>query len=271
MKSDLEEDAKAQLANAARLEGVCEAIGLPDLHPGKGYPIGAAVLSEKVVYPHLVGEDIGCGMSLVRTGIMASKQKAKKWHKKLLGLEGRAGPALEQFTKAPLQWPTGVGVAPVEELADVYLQRFGTVGRGNHFAEIQEVVEVQDPDTFSALNLDLNQLYLLVHSGSRNYGESVYEEYTRERGIQSVGMGTAEMARYMRGHDQACAYAKRSRAVIAYRLLSQLTSLDESWLSSGSACVLDVWHNFVEQLPDGRYVHRKGATPATLGVTVGPG
>jgi len=36
---------------------------MPDLHPGKGAPIGAAMAST-VLYPFLVGSDIGCGIAV---------------------------------------------------------------------------------------------------------------------------------------------------------------------------------------------------------------
>lgn len=41
-KSWIEGAAVQQLETAARLPGICAAAGLPDLHPGKGIPIGAA-------------------------------------------------------------------------------------------------------------------------------------------------------------------------------------------------------------------------------------
>ncbi|BFM10632.1 hypothetical protein R50072_07850 [Simiduia litorea] len=50
----LETDALDQLQRVAELPGMCAAFGLPDLHPGKGHPIGAAFVSRGVVYPHLV-------------------------------------------------------------------------------------------------------------------------------------------------------------------------------------------------------------------------
>lgn len=34
-------------------------VGMPDLHPGKGCPIGAACASDGIIYPHLVGNDVG--------------------------------------------------------------------------------------------------------------------------------------------------------------------------------------------------------------------
>ena len=41
----VEEEAMRQLNNAARLKGCVEAFGMPDLHPGKGIPIGAAIIT----------------------------------------------------------------------------------------------------------------------------------------------------------------------------------------------------------------------------------
>jgi release factor H-coupled RctB family protein len=51
---------------------------MPDLHPGKGIPIGAAVITQDIVYPELVDYDIGCGMSFIKTGIQANKMTSKR-------------------------------------------------------------------------------------------------------------------------------------------------------------------------------------------------
>ena len=50
--------------------------GMPDLHPGRGYPV-APPFSTGRLYPALIGGDIGCGMSLWSTGIDARKATAK--------------------------------------------------------------------------------------------------------------------------------------------------------------------------------------------------
>src|SRR4051812_5854165 len=57
----IEGEAVRQLEATARLLGMRLCVGMPDLHPGKGHPIGAAMVTSGVVYPHLVGGDIGCG------------------------------------------------------------------------------------------------------------------------------------------------------------------------------------------------------------------
>ena len=58
------------------------AVGLPDLHAGKS-PIGVAVLTEERFYPHLIGNDIGCGMGLFETNVKLKKFKQEKWVTKL--------------------------------------------------------------------------------------------------------------------------------------------------------------------------------------------
>src|SRR2546426_4005386 len=78
-KSWIEGEAVRQLYASAQLDGMRLAVGFPDLHPGKGAPVGAAFVSEGVIYPHLIGGDIGCGMSLWRTDLLRHKAKLDRW------------------------------------------------------------------------------------------------------------------------------------------------------------------------------------------------
>ena len=71
----LEDSAVQQLNTTAQLAGMVRVVGLPDLHPGRGYPVGAAFFSVGRFYPALVGNDIGCGMALWQTDILAGKAK----------------------------------------------------------------------------------------------------------------------------------------------------------------------------------------------------
>ena len=74
VKSWLEEEAVKQLrAVANSLPRVLVAVGMPDLHPGQGFPVGTAFASEGVIFPMLIGGDIGCGMSLVQTNLKNEK------------------------------------------------------------------------------------------------------------------------------------------------------------------------------------------------------
>ena len=139
--------------------------------------------------------------------------------------------------------------------------------------EIQEIYKVVDPELFKQLGMDQNELYILIHSGSRNLGEHIYCDYTKEHGINPVEKDSPEAILYLKEHDKAIAFGRRNRAVIAYRILSQIENIDPSWLTSGEPCVIDICHNFVEpiDISGPKFVHRKGATPSNKGFVVIPG
>src|SRR3954464_6417438 len=59
----IESNAVDQCHQVAAFDGMVHVAGMPDLHPGKGAPIGAAMTST-VLYPFLVGSDIGCGIAV---------------------------------------------------------------------------------------------------------------------------------------------------------------------------------------------------------------
>src|SRR5437762_11142920 len=61
--------------------------GFPDLHPGKGAPVGAAFVTEGVIFPHLIGGDIGCGMALFKTDLVRRDAKLDRWSKLPFDLE----------------------------------------------------------------------------------------------------------------------------------------------------------------------------------------
>ncbi|HCL5235409.1 TPA: RtcB family protein, partial [Salmonella enterica] len=82
----IEDSAIQQLYTTAKLTGMRRVIGMPDLHPGRGYPIGAAFFSRGRFYPALVGNDIGCGMALWQTDILGRKCNADKLEKRLASL-----------------------------------------------------------------------------------------------------------------------------------------------------------------------------------------
>ena len=84
----IEQAAIDQLKHNATLDGIERVVGLPDLHAGRGIAVGAAFWSRTHVYPHLVGNDIGCGMSLLQTSQMRRRFKPDAAEKRLTGLEG---------------------------------------------------------------------------------------------------------------------------------------------------------------------------------------
>ncbi len=76
-----------QLHTTANLPNMQRVVGMPDLHPGRGYPIGAAFFSVGRFYPALVGNDIGCGLALWKKDILPQKYNGDKFGKGFFGVD----------------------------------------------------------------------------------------------------------------------------------------------------------------------------------------
>lgn len=249
-KSWIEQQAIDQLHQTATLEGIERAVGLPDLHAGRGIPIGAAFWSRSHVYPHLVGNDIGCGMALWQTELPGRKFKLDKVVKKLTDLE--------------TPWP-GDHRARLEEAnlpAEFDGETLGTIGGGNHFAEFQCVDSIVDEAVFREHGLDDERVLLLVHSGSRGLGQAVLQEHINRFNKQGLGVNSEAFNGYRNQHDQAMSWAELNRDIIAERFLGRLGAQADR--------KLDIFHNSVTRHNDG-WLHRKGAAPADKGLVVIPG
>ena len=61
----MESDAIAQLVKVAALPQCLKAVGMPDLHQGRGIPVGAAFAFCGEIRPALIGGDAGCGVTLI--------------------------------------------------------------------------------------------------------------------------------------------------------------------------------------------------------------
>lgn len=250
-ESWIEGDALQQLAITATLPGITRAVGLPDLHPGKGIPIGAAFLSNEIIYPHLVGNDIGCGMALWGTNLPARKFKLDKSVKKLSGFEDPWG----GDSAAEL---TGIGLPQ-----DLWPYALGTIGSGNHFAEFQKIETVHDEDAIQASGLTDGNVMLLIHSGSRGLGEHILRGHVDRFKSRGLTSGTLEFETYVTKHNQAVTWAGLNREIIARRFLNALGLSGEKHL--------DITHNSVTPYDSGGWLHRKGAAPSDSGLVVIPG
>ena len=257
IKSDaswIEGEAIRQLETTAKLDGIVAAVGMPDLHPGKGHPIGAAFVSKGTAHPHLVGNDIGCGMALWQTDITARRIKLDKFVKRLDGLDGPWDGDVEgRIEQAALP----------QNLAGPSL---GTIGGGNHFAELQRVDNVEDQDGFAAIGLDRERALLLVHSGSRGLGEAILRAHVDRYRAAGLATDGDAFAAYIEAHNEAVAWASVNRAVIAERFLDCLGGTGKRRL--------DLCHNSVTPVGDRArdlWLHRKGAAPSNEGPVVIPG
>ena len=250
----VEGESLRQLDASAELAGMQAVVGMPDLHPGKGGPVGAAFLSRGWIHPALVGGDVGCGMQLSALDLPVRKLRPERVATMLDGLDR----PWEGDVKA---W---LGARGVEETP--YDLALGTPGRGNHMIEVQSVHEVVDGAALSLLGIDPAMACLLVHSGSRGLGESVLHGHAARFGAAGVRTESAEASGYMQSHDHAVRWARANRDLCTLRTCQAL--------GAEASPVLDLCHNSVtaETFSGCRcWLHRKGAAPSDSGYVVIPG
>lgn len=228
-----------QLLATANLPNMVKVVGMPDLHPGQGYPIGAAYLSAELIYPALIGSDIGCGMGFWQTEIALNKLSIDK-------LERRIGNIDQPIRRGNYN--------------------LGTIGGGNHFAELQKVSKIYDESLFDSYQLSPKFLFLLVHSGSRGLGHAILQNQLARSGYLGLPEDSIEAKTYLSKHNDALEFAELNRQTVAERILHNLHT-------QGRA-ILNVHHNFLEKVDyagKNGWLHRKGASPANKGLVIIPG
>lgn len=269
----IEPEAVDQLARVAASPGCRCAVGLPDLHPGPGVPIGAAFEIDRV-RPELVGSDAGCGVRLaIYERLKASGDALERRvreatdeaplgevdHEEALELVWERGPAglaslagvpealAELAAREPELSPPG---RPLPDEMRLCAQALGTIGGGNHFAELSLVGSVVDGAAASRLALQRGRAALVVHSGSRGLGRMLADRW--------VGRDPSEG--YLAELEGCVRFARANRLVIGWQLAAAAgVGRADKLLAS-----LDVVHNTVVPSAHG-FVHRKGAAPAGAG------
>ena len=191
---------------------------MPDVHAGKGCVIGyTANLTDKVV-PNLIGLDIGCGILCTNLGKFSpSFDKLDKFILRSIpyGFERNKRASKDDFETEFIR--------ELEEACDVlgikfaeHLKGVGSLGGGNHFIEIAEDSE--------------KNKWLLIHSGSRNFGLQV-ATWHQNKAIsinKEKGTGIAKHFTYLEGSDReeyirhmkvAQWYARLNRREMTSRIL----------------------------------------------------
>jgi tRNA-splicing ligase RtcB len=156
----------------------------------------------------------------------------------------------------------------------------GTLGSGNHYLEVQRVTEIYQPEIAAAFGIQLNDIKVSIHCGSRGLGHQIGTEFLKKMLVAVKGHGIQlpdrELAcapidsrlgrTYLRAMRSAinCALANR-------QIITHLTRQAFQQIFPGVEMPLlyDVSHNTCKQeehrvgsVNKSLFVHRKGATRA---------
>jgi tRNA-splicing ligase RtcB len=271
-----------------------------------------------VVSPGGVGYDINCGVRLLRSSItreeIAPRVKdviAQMYNnvptgvganRKDLRLSGRD---LREVLEKGAAWAVSKGLGSAGDLdaleergciagADPDLvsdraeergqTQLGTLGSGNHFAELQYVAEIFDERIAGAFGLHEDQITVMIHSGSRGLGHQVCTDHLRvmseasrkygialpDRQLACAPIHSPEGRNYLAAMAAAANFAFANRQVMTHWIRESVgAGLGIAPGRAGMSVVYDVCHNIAKLETftiDGRSrklcVHRKGATRA---------
>lgn len=249
------------LERLERAPGVEHVAVMPDVHLSRDVCVGTVVATSGLLYPAAVGGDAGCGMLAASFDIEASRLDDPRTAARVLaGLQSKA-PVLKHARASPL--PDALMERPLSH-ARLLRERertgrvqLGTIGRGNHFLELQS-----DED---------GRLWVMVHSGSRGIGVTIREHHearaTRVRGgLRALEAHSEAGSAYLADLAWALDYATLNRERLRDAAAEVLT--EELGATMLSAPRLSCHHNFVRQERHGDrdlWVHRKGAISASDG------
>lgn len=134
---------------------------MPDTHAGAGCTIGTTMTIKDKVVPNLVGVDIGCGMETIKIG------EKEIDFSKLDDIIRKHIPSGFNVRNIEHKYCNMINLKNLKSSKYINIDRaklsIGTLGGGNHFIEINKD--------------DVGNIYLVVHSGSRNLGKQVAEFY----------------------------------------------------------------------------------------------
>ena len=216
---------------------------MPDYHWGAGCTIGfTAVLGDYIV-PNLVGVDIGCGMYVESLGRQDFDLKA-------FDRVVHEIPAGFNSWKQPLQYaPFMRELLCFDQIkSSVIDKQVGTLGGGNHFIELDR-------------NEDTSEIFLVIHSGSRNIGKQVADHYQKVA-EKTCNVDVPKQLKYLKG-DLAQRYLHDMHLCQEYASLNRQTMgkyINQRFGVEGST--FQTIHNYINQSDN---IIRKGAVSAKKG------
>ncbi|MFZ1641893.1 MAG: RtcB family protein [Candidatus Contendobacter sp.] len=304
-----------QVVQVATLPGIVQAVyAMPDARPGHGFPKGGVAAFDPeqggVVVGGGIGVDIAWGAHVLRTGLNVAQilpfreALADSLHTKIpngnsirvlrltpRGLDamllGGARWAVEMGYGSPADLErieeqgcvAGADPGQVSELAKTRQRdEMGTLGPRDHYLKVQRVAQVHDLRIAKALGIQLDDILVSIHCGSRSLGGQIGVDYHKRLAVAAGRHGIAlpdrdlacatldsEIGQCYLGAMRAgvnCAHANRqilthltrraftrlfpeARVEVLFGL-SYNTCRPETHVVEGRACTL--------------YVHRKGAS-----------
>jgi len=257
----LPRDVRAAIERLARSHDVRRIAVMPDVHLSADVCVGTVVATSGSLYPNAVGGDIGCGVAALAFDCAAAELDDERRAAAILAGLYREIPLVRhrragggQGLPAELaDRPLSAGPLEALKRSEAGLQ-LGTLGRGNHFVELQSD--------------EAGRLWLMLHSGSRGIGQAIRDHHLAKcrqsgAGLRFIESESDEGAAYLADMAWALDYADASRRAMTSKASELVARVLGAAPVAGSE--LSCQHNHVRrETHDGEvlWVHRKGAISA---------
>jgi tRNA-splicing ligase RtcB len=255
----LEDEALRQFESAMQQPFVVRGALMPDAHAGYSLPIGAVVATDGVILPSWCGYDIGCGMCALPTTFEPEEVRAKA--KTIFDTIYKEVPVGFSHNARATPWPEGESLPRSDKMAEIFakngLRQLGSLGGGNHFAEVGSD--------------ETGKVWIVLHSGSRGIGHAAATHYMKlasgdgkaREGHFGFAVESAEGQDYIKDLAFCLAFALENRREMMRRIVGVLYEHCDGHAEWDQ--LINRNHNHAE-LKDGLWIHRKGATHAEAGM-----
>lgn len=236
---------------------------MPDVHEGLNVPNGVVVATRRLIYPEMVGADIGCGLAALRFAAHAD-DLSDSHLRKILQLLASLVPTLKQPAGRANQHLSSIeslGTLSCDRLTHEAARdgryQLGTLGRGNHFLEL-----ARD---------DAGDVWAVVHTGSRAMGQAITAHHLSKASSSSgclpfLDLDSPPGQAYFDDMVWGCQYARANRLMIL-NALADILEVHHA-IKVDMASYIDCPHNFAGMEVHGGemlLIHRKSANAAMAG------
>lgn len=264
LSDPLPSDVKVSLQRIATSDDVRHVAVMPDVHLAGDVCNGTVVATRDLIYPLAVGGDIGCGMLAVGIDLPADAISNDRDPARILsGLYAHVPSIKLARSKGGQTLPEVLLKRPLSHLtlekmkARDGLLQLGSLGRGNHFVELQSDHE--------------GRMWLMIHSGSRGMGQAITAHHLRLTCPSRTKLGYLESHQpsglaYLSDVAWAIEYAMQNRLAMAVAVGTLMRDLFGALIDWST--MIHSHHNHVcQEVHGGRtyWVHRKGALLANEG------
>lgn len=293
---NIEEGALNQIEELSKLPFVEHIAIMPDSHKGELAPIGSVIATKNEILPFAVGTDCGCGMGAFKTNLNKNEfddNKKKTVHHSVtrtipFGFNHNSKKRKEEIEERFKD--------SIDDLLEEYYDNFreeynpvyiidrdsivsqlGTLGGGNHFIEIQYDTE--------------DSIWIMVHSGSRNFGTKFYEHYDKiatelcqkwysNSSVPFLPADSKEGKSYLELMDALLKFAYLNRQImiedVIKNMLHYFPHMKNAEINFDGATnefqygkLINIHHNYASlehHMGKNLWIHRKGAVLARKGV-----